>query len=137
VLIYPVVEPDFSTPSYQAYATGHVNTSAAMQWYWQQYLGGADLPEPAWHVAPIRAESLAGLPPAVVVTAGRDPLCSEGERYVAALREAGVRVRHRHYPELFHGFLTMAAFGPAVSARDLLWSDVAPLVASDPERDPA
>jgi acetyl esterase len=134
VLIYPVIEPDFTSESYRRFGTGYFNTRAAMEWYWEQYLGGAELPEPAGYVAPLRAASLAGLPPAVVVTAGHDPLCSEGERYVAALRLAGVSVRHRHYPGLFHGFLTMATFGPAVAARELLWSDVARLLTSDPER---
>ena len=39
VLIYPVIDPTFDTSSYQAYASGYVNTRAAMQWYWEQYLG--------------------------------------------------------------------------------------------------
>ena len=128
VLIYPIIEPDFESQSYRDFATGNFNTRAAMEWYWRQYVGGSDIPAdapypPAW-VAPLRAESLAGLPPAIVVTAGRDPLCSEGLRYVAALRDAGVAVRHRHYSELFHGFLTIGPFAPAASARDLLIADL-------------
>ena len=63
------------------------------------------------------------------MTAGRDPLHSEGAAYAAALRDAGVPVRHRHYPDLFHGFVTIGPFGPAAAARDLLWSDVAALLA--------
>jgi acetyl esterase len=133
VLLYPVLAPDFSTPSYERYATGHFNTRAAMQWYWEQYVGAGvtieALPEPAEHVAPLRASSRAGLPPALVVTAGRDPLCSEGEQYAAALRDAHVPVRHRHYPELFHGFLTIGPFGPAGAARELLWHDMRRLLA--------
>ena len=128
VLLYPVLEPDFASESYQRFATGHFNTRAAMEWYWQQYVGNdpasAALPEPAEHVVPLRAPSLSGLPPAVVVTAGRDPLCSEGQRYAAALHDAGVPVRHRHYPELFHGFMTIGPFGPAAAARELLWHDI-------------
>ena len=46
VLIYPVIDPTFDTESYQAYASGYVNTRAAMQWYWQQYLDGATPPRP-------------------------------------------------------------------------------------------
>lgn len=126
VLLYPVIEPDFTTESYQRYGTGHFNTLDAMQWYWRQYLGNDDMtvPEPQAHVAPLRASDHSRLAPAVVVTAGRDPLSSEGAAYAATLAAAGVPVRHRHYPELFHGFVTIGPFGPAVAARNLLWNDV-------------
>lgn len=143
VLAYPVIEPDFESKGYRDFGEGHFNTRAAMEWYWRLYLGDdasrdgspdvpADAPYPPEYVAPLRAASLAGLPPAIVITAGRDPLYSEGRTYVAALRGAGVRVRHRHYPELFHGFVTIGPFGPAEVARDLLWSDVAATL--DPTR---
>jgi len=132
VLLYPVVEPDFDTASYRGYATGHFNTRAAMEWYWTQYLGGppdrTPPPEPAAYVVPSRADDLGGLPPAIVVTAGRDPLHCEGERYALALRAAGVPVRHRHYPDLFHGFATIGPFAAASSARDVLWADIAALL---------
>ncbi len=138
VLLYPVIEPDFDSPSYRTYAEGHFNTRAAMEWYWTQYLGGhpasTPLPEPAEYVVPSRAASLAGLAPAVVVTAGRDPLSSEGAAYADALRAAGTPVRHRHYPDLFHGFATIGPFAAAESARELLWADVGALVAR-PDRD--
>ena len=88
MLIYPVIDPAFDTFSYQAYANGYVNTSTAMQWYWRQYLGGDTLPSPAYLVAPARAESHEGLPPAVVVTAGLDVLHSEGTSYAKRLRAA-------------------------------------------------
>ena len=127
VLLYPVIEPSFESESYGKYATGFFNTKAAMQWYWRQYLGGDVLPEPAHHVAPLRADDHTGLPPAIVVTAGTDPLCTEGADYAAALRRSDVPVIHRHYPGLFHGFVTIAALGAAVSARELLWSDLAAL----------
>jgi acetyl esterase len=52
VLIYPVIDPTFDTPSYRADASGFVNTLGAMRWYWEQYLGGSSLPSPAYLVAP-------------------------------------------------------------------------------------
>jgi acetyl esterase len=132
VLVYPAIEPDFESKGYRDFGAGHFNTRAAMEWYWKLYLGDIDVPSdaayPAEYVAPLRATDLAGLPPAIVVTAGRDPLHSEGRLYVAALRDAGVPVRHRHYPELFHGFVTIGPFGPGGAARDLLWSDIAALL---------
>lgn len=141
VLLYPVIEPDFESKGYREFGTDHFNTRAAMEWYWRLYLGDVDVPDdapyPAEHVAPLRAARLEGLPPAIVVTAGRDPLHSEGRRYVAALRAAGVPVRHRHYPELFHGFVTIGPFGPAASARDLLWSDIAALLERAEQRSSA
>ncbi|MEU3270203.1 alpha/beta hydrolase [Saccharomonospora sp. NPDC006951] len=127
LLIYPVIEPDFGNDSHRRFGTGHFNTTAAMRWYWRQYLGGDEegpLPEPEEYVAPSRAARHTGLPPAVVVTAGRDPLCSEGRRYAETLRSAGVAVRHRHFPELFHGFFTIVALAAAEAARDMVWSDV-------------
>ena len=128
VLIYPVIDPAFDTFSYQAYATGYVNTSAAMQWYWRQYLDGS-IPSPEYLVAPARAESHEGLPPAVVVTAGFDVLHSEGVGYAQRLRAAKVPVVHRDYPGLFHGFVTIMPFAAGASARELLWSDMRGLLA--------
>jgi acetyl esterase/lipase len=124
VLLYPVIDPACDTDSHLRRATGYFTTHAALQWYWRQYLGGEELPEPAWLVAPGRARTLADLPPAVVVTATLDPLHDEGAAYARRLSSAGVPVVHRDFRGLFHGFLTMMAFPPAIAGRDLLWSDM-------------
>ena len=91
------------------YSTGYVNTRDAMQCYWRQYLDDR-MPSPEYLVAPARAESHEGLPPAVVVTAGFDVLLSEGVSYAQRLRAANVPVVHRDYPGLFHGFVTIMPF---------------------------
>jgi acetyl esterase len=130
VLIYPAIEPFFDTESYRKYSTGYVNTRDAMQYYWRQYLDDK-MPSPEYLVAPARAESHEGLPPAILVTAGFDVLHSEGVSYARKLRAANVPVVHRDYPGLFHGFATMMPFGAADSARELLWSDMRRLVAVD------
>jgi acetyl esterase/lipase len=124
VLLYPVIDPTFDTESYRTRAVGYFNTRDAMQWYWRQYLGGTAVPDPPWVVAPARADSHAGLPPALIVTAELDPLHSEGVAYARQLRAAGVPVLHRDFPGLFHGFLTMMTFPPAAAARELLWADL-------------
>ncbi|WP_156686910.1 alpha/beta hydrolase [Mycobacterium sp. Marseille-P9652] len=129
LLLYPAIDPTFDTDSYHRYATGYFNTRAAMQWYWRQYLGGAGPFEPPYLVAPSRADSLAGLPPAVVVTAGLDPLHSEGCDYARRLGEAGVRVLHRDFPGLFHGFATMLSIAAASSALTLVCRDLRGLLA--------
>lgn len=130
VLLYPVIDPSCDTASQRLRATGYFTTRAALQWYWRQYLGGTTLPEPAHLVAPARAESLAALPPAIVVTATLDPLHSEGVAYARRLRDDGTAVLHRDFRGLFHGFLTMMAFPPAVAGRELLWSDMRALLAA-------
>jgi acetyl esterase len=132
LLLYPVVDPSFETDSYHRYGTGYFNTRAAMQWYWHQYLGGERIVHPPYLVAPARVDSHADLPPAVVVTAGLDPLHSEGCDYARRLRNAGVRVVHRDFPGLFHGFMTIQSFPPAASARDLICGDLRELL--DPIR---
>jgi acetyl esterase/lipase len=132
LLLYPVIDPSFETDSYHRYGTGYFNTRAAMQWYWRQYLGGERVYDPPYLVAPARADSHADLPPAVIVTAGLDPLHSEGCDYARRLRHAGVEVVHRDFPGLFHGFMTIPSFPPAASARDLIFGDLRGLL--DPTR---
>lgn len=134
VLLYPVIDPSCDTESQRSRATGCFTTRATLQWYWRQYLGGDTVPDPAYLVAPARAESLAGLPPAVVVTATLDPLHSEGVAYAGRLRSDGTPVLHRDFRGLFHGFLTMMPFPPAIAARDLLWSDMRELLSADAAR---
>jgi acetyl esterase len=73
-----------------------------MQRYWNLYLSGADGLQP--DASPLRAEDLAGLPPAFVLTAEFDVLRDEGEALVQKLREAGVDVTHRRYDGTIHGF---------------------------------
>lgn len=132
LLIYPAIEPTFDTDSYHRFATGYFNTRAAMQWYWRQYLGAQTVYDPPYLVAPARASSHAGLPPAVIVTAGIDPLHSEGCDYARRLRNAGVSVTHRDFPGLFHGFMTIQSFPPAASAQRLVFADLCRLL--DPTR---
>ncbi|MFE7228097.1 alpha/beta hydrolase [Nocardioides sp. NPDC057577] len=124
-LLYPAIDPACDTSSFETYAEGHFNTAAAMRWYWEQYLGAdRTLPEPPELAAPSRAASLTGLPPAVVVVTGADPLRSEGEAYAARLAADGVPVLARTYPRLFHGFLTILALRAGASARELLYADL-------------
>ena len=102
VLIYPVTDAGCNTASYREFGERHGLTAASMQRFWNLYLDGAEGLQP--DASPLRADDLAGLPPAFVLTAGFDVLRDEAEAYVEALREAGVEVRHSRYAGAIHGF---------------------------------
>ncbi|MGR3782045.1 MAG: flavin-containing monooxygenase [Albimonas sp.] len=90
LLITPVTDSDFSRPSYVENAAGPVLTRELMDYFWDHYVDPADRQDP--RVAPIRASSLAGLPPAMVVVSQFDPLRDEGIAYAEAMKAAGVPV---------------------------------------------
>ncbi|QDV41915.1 Carboxylesterase NlhH [Stieleria neptunia] len=105
VLLYPVIEPNFETPSYREFADGFGLTRDTMRWFWQQFLGGrAAAPE----AAPSHAESHQDLPPALVITAEYDVLRDEGNRYAQRLQTSGVDVQHRQQDGMLHAFLHFA-----------------------------
>ncbi|MBF6451147.1 alpha/beta hydrolase [Nocardia elegans] len=132
VLVYPVIDDDFSTESYQRYGEGYYNTTSAMRWYWKQYApNGTDDP----YLIPSRAESLAELPPAVVATAELDPPCSAGEDYARRLAEAGVPVVAHRFDGLFHGFLTFPTLSLTEPARQDLWQLIRDVLTSAPTSD--
>ena len=102
-LVYPAIEPDFTTKSYEENAEGYFLERETMKWYWDHYLrDDRDAADP--YAVPIRAESLAGLPPALVITAEYDPLRDEGETYAAALSAAGVSTTCTRYDGVAHLF---------------------------------
>lgn len=128
VLVYPVIDDDFETPSYREFAEGYFNTRAAMRWYWEQYLPEAEDSVPAHQIRPGRAASFAGLPPAIVITADCDPLDSEGTAFAERLRADGVPTVHRRHTGAFHGFLTIPSLEITRQARTQLWSDLAEIL---------
>ncbi|WP_316229055.1 alpha/beta hydrolase [Bradyrhizobium sp. SZCCHNR1070] len=106
VLIYPATDFTMSHPSHSEPETSVLLTHSVIRWFRDHYLGSAaDVHD--WRASPARAETLVGLPPAYVLTAGADPLRDEGNDYALRLREAGVAVTYRHFPGQFHGFFTM------------------------------
>lgn len=111
VLIYPVTDCDFTRPSYADPDNQLFLDRETMIWYWNQYLPD----EPARHqpaASPLRAETLAGLPPALVYVAEYDPLRDEGVAYAEALRAAGVPVVLEEAEGQMHGFFQMANILP-------------------------
>ncbi len=106
VLIYPVTDCDLDTDSYLEFSEGFGLTRDSMAWFWQQYLAEQDATQAG--ASPLRAESLAGLPPAYVVTAEYDTLRDEGNAYARRLEAAGVQVAWECVPGLLHGFMLHA-----------------------------
>jgi len=105
-LLYPVTDVGIEWPSYQAFADGYLLTSESMRWFIAHYLT-SEKEAADWRASPLRAPSLRGLPPALIVTAGFDPLRDEGEAYAKRLREAGVCVDAVCYGGMIHGFAPM------------------------------
>ena len=105
LLIYPATDAAMRHESIARFAEGYVLTRPTMRWFYEQYL--RDPSDAAdWRVSPLVAPDLARLPPALVLTAGYDPLCDEGDAYAARLTAAGVPVQHRRFPGQIHGFAT-------------------------------
>lgn len=111
VLIYPATDFRMSHPSHSEPETSCLLTHSVIRWFRDQYFNTlADGDD--WRASPARAETLKGLPPAYVLTAGADPLRDEGDEYAARLMDAEIPVTHITYPGQFHGFITMGKLLP-------------------------
>jgi acetyl esterase len=121
-LVYPVADYTLSAPSYQTYAEGYgLLTRAAMQWFQLHYLRNPAEAED-WRASPLRAPNLAGVAPAVIVTAECDVLHDDGANYAEALRRAGVPVEYREYPGMIHAFFGMVpVVDDAMNAQRAVW----------------
>jgi acetyl esterase/lipase len=132
LLVYPNTDQLADDESMRAGDDPFLFNQHSVAWYRQHYLtSDADAASPL--ASPLRAESLAGLPPALVITAEYDPLRDQGEAYARRLADEGVPVEHSRYPGMAHGFFTMAgsvdasraAIGQA-AARLRAWFGAAP-----------
>lgn len=126
MLIYPTVDMTMSFPSIDIFDRGFFLEKESIRWYRGNYLGhdASDGQKRDPRASPWFAEDLSGLPKALVVTAGFDPLRDEGDAYAKRLADAGVDVQHESYGSLFHGFwnttgiihASRAAFDDAIRA---------------------
>lgn len=114
-LIYPATDQRGGTRSRSLFADGFLLTKHDMDWFRACYMdnSGLELTDP--RVSPLLAEDLSGLSPALVITAGFDPLRDEGEQYATRLREAGVAVDYREMSSMIHGHINLNVLGGGVA----------------------
>ena len=106
LLIYPATNMHLTTESHQTNAQGYLLTRESIEWFIGHYLSQpADAED--WRASPLLASSHANLPPALVITAGYDPLRDEGMQYADALSKAGVPCQYVCFSRQIHGFITM------------------------------
>jgi acetyl esterase len=114
LLAYPVTDSGMDTASYKENGDGYFLTAETMAWFWDQYVGEGNRSDP--RVSVLQTADLAGVAPAVVLTAEFDPLRDEGEEYAQRLSDAGVATERRRYDGQIHGFLGFSALVPASAA---------------------
>ena len=106
LLIYPATDQRCGFPSHLRNGEGYLLTRHSME-----YFRGFYLPRKAdwddWRASPLLAQTLAGLPPAFVLTAGYDPLVDEGKAFAERLAREGAPVSYREYSDMVHGFILM------------------------------
>jgi len=106
LLIYPMTDQSRAYPSYQRNAKGYMLTTAALYWFMDNYI-----PDPQDRKSPLASpmlrDSLAGLPPALVISAEFDPLVDENEAYAERLKAAGVPTDYVCFPGMIHPFFTL------------------------------
>jgi acetyl esterase len=115
LLIYPGTDQRGEHPSVARNGEGYLLTKKAIDYFQAQYLPRrSDFLD--WRASPLLAKSLAGLPPAYVITAGYDPLLDEGRAYAERLATEGVEVAYREYPDMVHGFILFGGVLDTASA---------------------
>jgi len=122
-LVYPVTDYRIVTNSYDTFAKGYgVLTRDAMVWFRNHYLRSPD-DAGDWRASPIRAPSLTGVAPAIVITAECDVLHDDGESYTESLRHAGVPVEYKEFPGMIHAFFGMVpGVDDAMNAQRMVWA---------------
>ena len=115
ILLYPCLDMSASLASHRKFAQGYLLTAPLYAWYCSNYAGEA-AGRDDWRLSPLFAGDLSGLPPAVLLYAGFDPLRDEAAAYAMKLTLAGVRVEPLYFADMIHGFLTMGGAIPAARA---------------------
>jgi acetyl esterase len=133
LLIYPAADLLNEYPSMEENGEGLFLTRDDMEWFHHHYLGDDEAARSDPRASPLLAEDLSGLPPALVYTAQYDPLRDAGNAYAEALSAAGVKVVHRCFEGLIHGFFGLGPFSQAAQAAiDQICDDLRAVLAELP-----
>jgi len=121
LLLFPALTSTIDPKVYEMCQDKRYLTLEMMSYFWSLYLGR---PEDGEHpyASPLKADSLEGLPPALILVAECDPLCSEGEQYAARLQQEGVKVVLKKYPGMIHNFIQLPLDLPE---KDQAFQDIA------------
>jgi acetyl esterase len=111
LLVYPSLDLGWDLPSHRELADAHFLPRIRVLWYGDLYLSS---PEQAADVraSPLRADDLRGQPPAMIVTAGFDPLLDDGRLYAERLEAAGTPVIYHEFPGQIHAFISLTRVIP-------------------------
>ena len=132
VQIYPGIDYQLGFPSIEEFAEGYFLTKADKQWFRSQFLESEDRASDPM-VSSLLAD-LSGLPPALVITAGFDPLRDEGEAFAKRLSEYSVEVEHVCYTDMIHAFVSFAGGIPAgMTALEKIGEELQRVFASKPQ----
>lgn len=125
VLVYPLVDATAADGSMVSCSDAFPLDTSTMEWFYEHALpDGLDRSDPA--LSPALAPELGDVAPAIVVTAGFDPLRDQGMEFALELRAAGVEVSDRCEDSLTHSFLAFGGITPeARAAADRLIADIA------------
>lgn len=107
LLVYPCTGARQDEPSHFAFAEKLLLTRKSVVWFYEQYID-READRGDWRLAPLLAPALEGLPPALLIVAGHDPLRDEGIAYAERLKAAGVRVEYANYEGMVHGFFSLS-----------------------------
>lgn len=111
LLLYPSTDLEADMASRREFAVGFGLDEALSQWFQNQYIP-ASVDRTDWRLSPARAQSLAGLPSATIITAGCDPLRDEAEHFAGLLQAVGIPAKVRRFDGVIHGFMSMYQIVP-------------------------
>ena len=117
LLIYPMCDPGCKSESYDDLAEGYLLTKKTMIWFWEKFgKSEENIKDQVFNL--LKLDTDLAMPNTIIITAGFDPLCDDGEKYAYLLHEKGDKVKQLHYPNMFHGFASATRIKAAQIAVD-------------------
>ena len=110
IAVYPCVQMYSNRPSRKCFSQGYMLDEESLDWFFSRYMGSSDPSD--WRASPIFADSVAGLPPVLMITAGLDPLTDDCRAFVERIKAEGGEVSEAHFAGVPHGFFSLGKFFP-------------------------